>query len=90
MISKKKPSYSKLLIMVADAMDDYDCAHEHADWTEMSTVAIDTVAQWFEEVLDVIGVQPSSIPTLLHWQAHAHEYSLGGPSGDNEVDNEAL
>jgi len=36
--------------------------------------AIDAVADWFEEVLDVMGVTPSAIPSLLRWQAHQHEY----------------
>ena len=36
--------------------------------------AIDAVADWFEEVLDVTGVTPSAIPSLLRWQAHQHEY----------------
>ncbi len=76
--------------MVADAMDEYDCAHEHADWTDMSAVAIDATAKWFEEVIELIGVQPSAIPALLHWQAHAHEYSLGGSPGSDEMDNEAV
>lgn len=87
MISRKTPSYSKLLIKVADAMDDYDCQHEHADWNEMSSVAIDAVAEWFDEVLEVMGIMPSAIPSLLHWQAHSHEYAF---SGDNEMDDETF
>ena len=35
---------------------------------------IDATADWFEEVLQSMGIQPSSIPTLLRWQAHQHEY----------------
>ena len=35
---------------------------------------IEVTADWFEEVIQQIGVQPSSIPTLLRWQAHHHEY----------------
>ena len=40
--------------------------------------AIDGVADWFEEVLGVMGVTPSAIPTLLRWQAHQHEYLSDG------------
>ena len=36
--------------------------------------AIDAMADWFEEALETIGMQPSVIPTLLRWQAHQHEY----------------
>lgn len=88
MISCKSPAHSKLVLKVAEALDDYDCMHEHADWTEMSSVAIDAVAEWFDEVLEVMGIMPSAIPSLLHWQAHSHEYSAF--SGDNEVDDETL
>lgn len=88
MISRKTPSYSKLLIKVTDAMDDYDCLHEHADWTDISIVAIDAVAEWFDEVLEVMGIMPSAIPSLLHWQAHSHEYSAF--PGDNEMDDETF
>lgn len=53
--------------------------------------AIDTVAEWFEEVLDVMGVIPSTIPSLLHWQAHAHEYcSFSTGTGNDEMDDDSL
>lgn len=53
--------------------------------------AIDTVAEWFEEVLDVMGVMPSAIPSLLHWQAHAHEYcSFSSGPGNDEMDDDTL
>ena len=29
---------------------------------------IDTMAEWFELVLEDVGIMPSSIPTLLRWQ----------------------
>jgi len=41
---------------------------------ELAQAVIDTTADWFEKVLDNIGIQPSSIPALLRWQAHQHEY----------------
>jgi hypothetical protein len=40
----------------------------------MAQNVIDVTADWFEEVLEQIGIQPSCIPTLLRWQAHQHEY----------------
>ena len=43
-----------------------------------ATAALDAVADWFEEVLCVMGVTPSAIPTLLRWQAHQHEYLSEG------------
>lgn len=45
--------------------------------------AINAVADWFEEVLETVGVTPSSIPSLLQWQAHQHEY-LGEDSETND------
>ena len=36
--------------------------------------AIDAVADWFDELLETMGVMPSAIPALLRWQAHQHEY----------------
>ena len=41
---------------------------------ELAQEVIDTVADWFEDVLENIGMQPTVIPTLLRWQAHQHEY----------------
>ena len=81
---------SKLLLKVAEALDDYDCKNEHADWTDISIVAIDAIAEWFDEVLDVVGIMPSSIPSLLHWQAHAHEHSFPSRPRSNAMDDETL
>ncbi len=41
---------------------------------ELAQAVIDATADWFEDVLGSIGIIPSAIPTLLHWQAHQHEY----------------
>jgi hypothetical protein len=41
---------------------------------ELAQEVIDTVADWFEDVLENVGMQPTVIPTLLRWQAHQHEY----------------
>lgn len=60
---------TKLLEMVMDAIE-----VAPPDTEREAQAAIDAVASWFEDVLDVAGVTPSSIPTLLQWQAHQHEY----------------
>ena len=60
---------TKLLQMVEDAIN-----RSPDDEEIMARFVIDATADWFEEVLDQIGITPSSIPTLLRWQAHQHEY----------------
>ena len=60
---------TKLLRMVEDAIN-----RSPDDPEIMSQNVVDSVADWFEEVLDQIGIQPSCIPTLLRWQAHQHEF----------------
>jgi hypothetical protein len=41
---------------------------------ELAQAVIDTTADWFEDVLENIGMAPRVIPTLLRWQAHQHEH----------------
>jgi hypothetical protein len=41
---------------------------------ELAQAVINTTADWFEDVLLNIGIAPSTIPALLRWQAHQHEY----------------
>jgi len=41
---------------------------------ELAQAVIDATADWFEGVLENMGITPSAIPTLLRWQAHQHEY----------------
>ena len=60
---------TKLLKMVESALETAP-PNEEAE----AQAVIDATADWFEEVLEQIGIQPSSIPTLLRWQAHQHEY----------------
>jgi len=60
---------TKLLKMVENALQTAS-PNEGAE----AQAVIDATADWFEEVLDQIGIQPSCIPTLLRWQAHQHEY----------------
>ena len=60
---------TKLLKMVENALQ----TAPPDDEAEAQAV-IDATADWFEEVLEKIGIQPSCIPTLLRWQAHQHEF----------------
>lgn len=60
---------SELLTMVMGALETAPPNTEAE-----AQAAIDAVAEWFEKVLDVVGVTPSAIPSLLQWQAHQHEY----------------
>ena len=59
---------TKLLKMVEDALQ--TAPNEEA----AARAAIYAVAEWFDEVLQHMGITPSSIPTLLRWQANQHEY----------------
>lgn len=63
---------TKLLTMMTEVIH-FHCERDSGR-EELAQAVIDTTADWFEEVLDNIGIQPSSIPTLLRWQAHQHEY----------------
>ena len=60
---------TKLLKMVESALETAP-PNEEAE----AQAVIDAMADWFEEVLEQIGIQPSCIPTLLRYQAHQHEY----------------
>jgi len=60
---------TKLLKMIESALETAP-PNEEAE----AQAVIDATADWFEIVLEDIGIQPSSIPTLLRWQAHQHEY----------------
>jgi hypothetical protein len=68
---------TKLLTMVTEALD---VAPPYSE--RQAQAAIDAVAEWFEEVLETMGITPSSIPTLLQWQAHQHEYLGEDASND--------
>ena len=60
---------TKLLKMVEDAIN-----RAPDDEEIMARFVIDATADWFEEVLQSMGITPSCIPTLLRYQAHQHEY----------------
>ena len=64
-----EPDRTKLLKMVEDAIN-----RAPDDEEIMAQFVVDATADWFEIVLERMGIQPSSIPTLLRWQAHQHEY----------------
>jgi alcohol dehydrogenase YqhD (iron-dependent ADH family) len=68
---------TKLLTMVTEALQTAP-PNDEAE----AQAAIDAVADWFEEVLETIGITPSAIPSLLQWQAHQHEYL--GEGADND------
>jgi hypothetical protein len=53
--------YTKLQEMLAETLD------REPDSSDVIAV-IDTMAEWFELVLEDVGIMPSSIPTLLRWQ----------------------
>jgi hypothetical protein len=59
--------YTKLQTMLARTLD------TGPEDKEISAV-IDCVATWFEIVSENVGIQPSSIPTLLRWQYLQGEY----------------
>lgn len=60
---------TKLLKMIENAIN-----RSPDDEEIMAQFVIDATADWFEEVLQSIGITPSAIPTLLRYQAHQHEY----------------
>ncbi len=55
------PKHTKLQIMVAKALD---LGPEDND----VTAVIEATAEWFEILLENMGIQPSAIPALLRWQ----------------------
>ena len=61
--------YTKLLKMV---MAELETAPP--DTEAEARAAICAVADWFDELLETMGVMPSAIPALLRWQANQHEY----------------
>ena len=63
---------TKLLMSVAGVIASQD--ERGLTDEELAQEVIDTVADWFEDVLENVGMQPTVIPTLLRWQAHQHEY----------------
>jgi hypothetical protein len=52
----------------------FNYAIHHNNPEAEAQAVIDATADWFEEVLQTMGITPSCIPTLLRYQAHQHEY----------------
>lgn len=53
--------FTKLQEMLGDALD------REPDGSDVTAV-IDTMAEWFELLLEDMGLEPASIPALLRWQ----------------------
>jgi hypothetical protein len=53
--------YTKLQTLIGGALD------RQPDSSDVTAV-IEATAEWFELLLENMGIQPSSIPTLLRWQ----------------------
>ena len=60
-IRKTISKYTKLQLMLAEGMG---C--EPSD--PQVAAAIEKTAEWFEIVLETMGLQPSAIPALVRWQ----------------------
>ena len=60
---------TKLLTMV---MENLEIAPPNTE--AEAQAAICAVADWFDELLETMGVMPSAIPALLRWQENQHEY----------------
>jgi hypothetical protein len=71
-MSEAMTNRTKLLTMISEVIH-FHCERD-SDLEELAQATIDATADWLEDVLDNIGIQPSAIPTLLRWQAHQHEY----------------
>ena len=69
---------TKLLKMVMEELDNAPLDPEC-----QAQAAIYAVADWFDELLLIMGVTPSSIPCLLRWQANQHDY-LAEDSEDDD------
>jgi hypothetical protein len=64
LVRKTMSKYTKLQLMLAEGMG---C--EPGD--PRVAAAIEKTAEWFEIVLETMGLQPSAIPALVRWQ-HWH------------------
>ena len=61
LMTNDESNYTKLQRMIGDALD-YPPGHPKVD------VTIEAVAEWFELLLENMGVQPTAIPALVRWQ----------------------
>jgi hypothetical protein len=61
MMTNDENNYTKLQCMLGETLD-YPPGHPKVDAT------IEAMAQWFELLLENMGIQPSSVPALVRWQ----------------------
>jgi len=66
--------FTKLQEMLGEALEKEPGSAEVVE-------VIDTMAEWFEVLLEDIGIEPDSIPSLLRWQYlhsdYANEQAIG-------------
>jgi hypothetical protein len=60
-MTDEERNYTKLQRMIGDALD-YPPGHPKVDAT------LEAVAEWFELLLENMGIQPTAIPALVRWQ----------------------
>jgi hypothetical protein len=60
--------FTKLQEMLGEALD------REPNSSDVTGV-IDAMAEWFDLVLEDMGIEPSSIPALLRWQYLHSEYA---------------
>jgi hypothetical protein len=66
--------FTKLQEMLGEALEKEPGSAEVVE-------VIDTMAEWFELLLEDMGIEPASIPSLLRWQyqhsAYANKQAIG-------------
>jgi hypothetical protein len=60
--------FTKLQEMLGEALEKEPNSAEVVE-------VIDTMAEWFELLLEDMGVEPASIPSLLRWQYLHSDYA---------------
>ena len=70
-VRKTMSKHTKLQIMVGEALD-------YAPDSPKVTAAVEAMADWFDILLENMGIQPSAIPALLRWQVLQGELTGDG------------
>jgi hypothetical protein len=73
--------YTKLQLMIAEGME---C--EPGD--PKVSVAIEKTAEWFELVLETMGLQPTAIPALVRWQGVQGDLLYPDDEEEEEISEE--
>jgi len=60
--------FTKLQEMLGEALEKEPSSAEVVE-------VIDTMAEWFELLLEDMGIEPASIPSLLRWQYLHSDYA---------------